>query len=241
MLQIRVKRSLKRRSSGQALVEGSAFLCILLMIFTSCLMMFLNLAVIVLAQQKSQVAATQAAQYIMGQRFWLGAIRTDYDATTTSAKARAVADSVLRAVGLPASSSFSATDVPAVNGTTVTVVTLGVSGIPLLNGMQLPIPVNAVSASSTAQDITQGWRAVSIECADPTNPTDQSQWRTAMVPCYDYFIGAQSSNNQSSPEPVALLQGPSLVGHVTVLRSGSGACDIATTNSNQQVVSKVSW
>ncbi len=38
-----------------------------------------NLSIVVSEQQKIQVAVTQAAQYIIGQRYWLGAVRTDYD------------------------------------------------------------------------------------------------------------------------------------------------------------------
>ncbi len=66
----------------------------------------------------------------MGRRYWLGAKRTDYDEATTATTAREVADSVLKSLRLPASSSFQAVDEPAQNGITVTSVTLAVSGLP---------------------------------------------------------------------------------------------------------------
>ncbi|HEY9759567.1 MAG TPA: hypothetical protein V6C97_30695 [Oculatellaceae cyanobacterium] len=214
-----------RRASGQALVEGVAMMVILMGIFVSALMMFINLGVVVSEQQKVQVAATQAAHYIMGQRYWLGAQRTDYNANTTSSNARQIADGVLHALNLPASSSFTTVDTPSSNGVTVSTVTIGVAGLPLLNGATLPFPISATSAASTAEDISQGWRAVSIQCADPNNPADQTQWRTAMVPCYNYIVG--TVNSQSSPIPFSKLNGPSVMGAVTVVRSDTGPCTIS--------------
>jgi hypothetical protein len=224
------KRLSMRRKSGQALAEGAAFLVILMMVVTGCLMTLLNLSVVMSEQQKIQVAATQAAQYIMGRRYWLGAMRTDYNEEQTANAARAVADGVLEALGLPASSSFSATDMPVQNGITVTTVTLGVSGLPLLNGARLPIALSASSASTTSQDITQGWRAVSIQCADPNNPQDQTQWRTAVVPCYNYLLG--STTSQNSPVTYSKVMGPSVMGSVTVVRTDSGPCAISGTPTN---------
>ena len=226
------------RCKGQALVEGTALMVLFIGLFVGLLILFVNISIVVSEQQKIQVAATQASQYIMGQRYWLGSMRTDYDASKAAAGARLVADQVLAALKLPASSSFSTADTLSVNGITVTAVTLSVNRLPLLNGGFLSFPMAASSASSTAQDITQGWRAVSIQCADPINPLDQTQWRTMMVPCYDYFIGAEGS--QSSPVPVAKLSGPSLIGHVTILRSGSGPCDILQ-NGGQTSGSSINW
>jgi hypothetical protein len=216
----------QRNQTGQALAEGTAFLVLLMGIFVGCLLLFVNVSIVISQQQKVQVAATQAAQYIIGQRYWLGAVRTDYDAAKTAATARTVADSVLQALNLPASSSFSATDVSSTNGVTVTTVTVAVSGLHLLNGGTLPFPLAASSASTTAQEITQGWRAVSIQCADPNNPQDQAQWRTAMVPCYNYLVGSASS--QESPVPFSRLNGPSMVGAVTVVRADSAPAAISS-------------
>jgi len=222
-----------RKQSGQALAEGTAFLVLLMGIFVGCLLLFVNVSLVMSQQQKVQVAATQAAQYIMGQRYWLGAVRTDYDAAKTAATARTVADGVLQALNLPVSSSFAATDMPSTtNGVTVTTVTVAVSGLHLLNGATLPFPLAASSASTTSQDITQGWRAVSIQCADPNNPQDQSQWRTAMVPCYNYLVG--STNSQSSPVPFSHLNGPSMVGAVTVVRSDSEPATISPNGQGGQ-------
>jgi len=229
-------RSSHRRATGQGLVEGTAALVLLLTIFIGCLMFLLNVSVVMSEQQKIQVAATQAAQYIIGRRYWLGAQRTDYDAEETATTARSIADSVLKSLHLPASSSFSAQDEPADNGITVTTVTVGVTGLPLMNGASLPVQLTASSASTTSQDITQGWRAVSIQCADPNNPQDQTQWRTAMVPCYNYLIGSNSS--QSSPVPFSKLNGPTTIGAVTVIRSDSGPCDITPSG---QTASSTQW
>jgi hypothetical protein len=229
-------RSYKRGASGQGLAEGAAILVLLMAIFIGCLSLLLNLSVVMSEQQKIQVAATQAAQYIMGRRYWLGAMRTDYDAAEAATTARSIADSVLQSLHLPPSSSFSANDEPAENGITVTTVTIGVTGLPLMNGASLPIQLCASSASTTSQDITQGWRAISIQCADPNNPQDQTQWRTAMVPCYNYLIG--STNSQSSPVPFSKLMGPSMVGSVTVVRSDSGPCDIS---ANGQTGTPTQW
>jgi len=219
------RHSLKRNRSGQALAEGVAALVMMLMVVIGCLMLLANLSIVMAEQQKIQVAATQAAQYIMGKRYWLGALRTDYDPASTNTTARAVADSVLKGLRLPTSSSFTTVDEPSEGGITVTTVTVGVSGIPLLNGMKLPIPLAASSAATTSQDITQGWRAISIQCADPNNPQDQTQWRTAVVPCYNYLIG--SSASQASPVSMSQLMGPSVMGSVTVVRSDSGPCGIS--------------
>ena len=218
-----------RRQSGQALAEGAAFLVILMMVIVGSLTLFVNVNIVMSEQQKIQVAATQAAQYIIGKRYWLGATRTDYNADATAETARAVADGVLDALGLPLSSSFSATDLPAQNGVIVTTVTLSVSGLPLLNGARLPIPLAASSASTTSQDITQGWRAVSIQCADPNNPQDQTQWRTAVVPCYNYLNGSNASTN--SPVTYSQVNGPSSMGTVTLVRSDSGPCAISSNNT----------
>jgi len=223
-------RSQTRRASGQGLAEGAAILVLLMAIFVGTLMLLLNVSVVLSEQQKIQVAATQAAQYIMGRRYWLGAMRTDYDAAEAATTAQSIADSVLRSLHLPPSSSFSANDEPAENGITVTTVTVGVTGLPLMNGATLPMQLCASSASTTSQDITQGWRAVSIQCADPNNPQDQTQWRTAMVPCYNYLVGSTSS--QSSPVPFSKLMGPTTVGAVTVIRSDSGPCDISASNQS---------
>jgi uncharacterized membrane protein (Fun14 family) len=224
----KLRRSIKpirRKQSGQALVEGVAILVLMIGIFVGLLMLLLNLGVVMSEQQKVQVAATQAAQYIMGRRYWLGAVRTDYDATATAATARSVADGVLTALNLPPSSSFTTVDEPAANGITITTVTVAITGLPLLNGARLPLPLAASSASTTAQDITQGWRAVSIQCADPNNPQDQTQWRTAMVPCYNYLVG--SPRSQASPVAFSQLMGPSVMGTVTVVRSDTGPCSIS--------------
>jgi hypothetical protein len=194
-------------------------------LFVACLNLFLNVCTVVSQQQKIQVAATQAAHYIMGQRYWLGAVRTDYNAEQTTANARSVADSVLKALNLPASTSFTTSDGPLTNGITVSTVTVGVTGLPLFYGGKLPVQIAASSASTTAEDITQGWRAISLQCADPNNPQDQAQWRTAMVPCYNYINGATGS--QSSPVPFSKLMGPSVMGTVTLVRSDTGPCEIA--------------
>jgi hypothetical protein len=222
--------SLQRKATGQGLVEGAAIIVLLMTIFIGCLMLLLNVSVVLSEQQKIQVAATQAAQYFMGRGYWLGAMRTDYEAQETATTARSIADSVLRSLHLPPSSSFSADDEPAENGITVTTVTVGVTALPLMNGATLPIQLCASSASTTSQDITQGWRAVSIQCADPNNPQDQTQWKTAMVPCYNYLQGSTSS--QSSPVPFSKLMGPTMVGAVTVIRSDSGPCDISPTGQS---------
>jgi hypothetical protein len=229
-------RSRVRKASGQGLAEGAAILVLLMAVFVGCLTLLFNISVVMSEQQKMQVAATQAAQYIMGKRYWLGAKRTDYDAAETSTTAQSIADSVLQSLHLPPCSSFYANDEAVENGITVTTVTLGVTGLPLMNGASLPIQLSASSAATTSQDITQGWRVVSIQCADPNNPQDQTQWRTAMVPCYNYLIGA--TNSQSSPVPYSQLMGPSTVGSVTVIRSDSGPCNIA---SNGQTTAPTTW
>jgi hypothetical protein len=220
-------RTRTRSNSGQALIEGTVFLVIMMGLFIACIIMVVNLSIVVTEQQKIQVAATQAAQYIIGQRYWLGAVRTDYDATKTAANARAVANGVLEALGLPDSCAFTTTDIPSQNGIIVSTVTVAVAGLPLLNGARLPIPMAASSASTTAQDITQGWRCVNIQCADPNNPQDQAQWRTAMVPCYNYLVGPGTS--QSGPVPFSQVNGPTTVGSVTVIRSDTAPGSVTTT------------
>jgi hypothetical protein len=221
------KKVRKRSNRGQSLIEGTVFLVIFIGLFITLVLGLVNLSIVVSEQQKIQVAATQAAQYIIGQRYWLGAVRTDYDQSKSQANARAVADGVLKSLGLPASCSFTTTDLPLQNGIIVSTVTVSVAGLPLLNGAAMPIPMSACSASTTAQDITQGWRCVSIQCADPNNPQDQAQWRTAMVPCYNYLVGPATT--QSSPIQYSSINGPTTMGSVTVIRSDTAPATI--TNS----------
>ncbi len=95
-----------RADCGQALIEGTAAL-VLLTIATCLLIGFLvNVFFVTQWSAKANLVASEAAKAISAEKYWLGMTRPDYDVQEGSQKARAVAQTLCKSLGLPKPGSF---------------------------------------------------------------------------------------------------------------------------------------
>lgn len=113
------------------------------MVFVGCLLLFINTVILSDYHLKLQIAATEAAKIIDGQKYWLGAVRSDYNRVDAEKNAREVADLILEKLGLPDTSSFSV-DYPskatntALGNIQLTRVTLAVNRLKTVGGLFAP-------------------------------------------------------------------------------------------------------
>ncbi|GEM_PF-3333206 len=94
-------RSYRQRPSGQALIEGTAFLMILVPIIVFGIV--LNLVTTTLGYYHLKLAqiADAGARAAINERYWLGAQRPDYDEGTAAARVAGVCSSLYSKAGLP--------------------------------------------------------------------------------------------------------------------------------------------
>ena len=203
-------RKKSRSASGQAIAEGAAILVMFTMIFIGCLLLFLNTYLTSSYQSKLQLAATLAAQSVEAQKYWLGALRPDYNPQAAADNAQAVANNVLKILGMPPVDKFQVSSVPTNNSTSITSVELSLNQIPLLAGWTLPVPLSATSAWSTSE--TNVFLGVQLQFYDPTTSSN-SQAKTVTVPAYAF-----QGTGGSSPVPGCSISPPSTCGFMAVNR-----------------------
>jgi hypothetical protein len=201
-MKLRMKRK-GRLPGGQALIESGCGLILFSMVFSGCLLVFLNTVVLGSAQHKLEVAATAAAQCINNQKYWLSMPRQDYDSEKAKKRAQELADSILATLGMPATTSISVEQTgPQLSDAEFTTVRLAVDKIPLVGGFA-PVPITASSAAYAQH--TRAYRTVQFAFFDTTSKTIS---RIAL-PCYwtacndNYNSGFQpTARNLPSGEPV---------------------------------------
>lgn len=199
-----MKTTTKRRSQkGQALIESGCGLLVFSMVFSGCLLVFLNTVVLGSAQHKLEVAATAAAQLVNNQKYWLSMPRQDYDGEKAKKDAQALADSILATLGMPPSSSISIEQ----GGQTLsdaefTTVRLAVDKIPLCGGFA-PVPISACSAAYAQH--TRAYRTVQFAFID----TETKAVSRIAMPCY--WTGCNDNYTSGfQPEPSKLPGGSAI-------------------------------
>src|SRR5438105_1648945 len=80
------RRSARNRSSGQALAEGAVALWLLATAFVLLIAMGINLFFVTQRLAQANLAATQAAKVIAVNKYWLCAVRPDWDTTKPTAE-----------------------------------------------------------------------------------------------------------------------------------------------------------
>lgn len=139
---IKRNRTLNQRSmSGAVIAEGAAAAVMLTVLGVGLLLLILNTVILGDASYKLTVVASGAARNIDAAKFWLGMKRDDYDPAKAQSNARALADSMLDAVGLPRTTDFKVTETQSNIGgtkTTISVVRLTVGGLKTAGGFFPP-------------------------------------------------------------------------------------------------------
>lgn len=240
-----------KRSSGQAIVEGTVMAVVLTMLSVGLLLMIFNTTVLGNYQLKLQMVANQSANHLNQGRYWLGMERPkgkavgSFDAQTAKANAKLLAADMLQAVGLIAPDegnpedrvSFEAEEIEDTIGNetvTMTRVTLKVDRLPLFTGGTNYIPSTiSLSAVGIACDSSASPGGVAIlHFMDPAHPNMSKAIRVPAY-CATYQNPALNGPQVSAPNRTPWLHVGKWQGQFPVVYAG--AINTSLINANIQV------
>ncbi len=128
-----------RNSHGQALAEGAAALILLTAIIVGGVLLILGTGTLAYYKIKLATVTSAVAKVAVDGRYWLGAQRPDFNATTVQNNATTLATDLLGKAGFPSQVISSATvTVDFASDPNAAIVTIAVSYLPIVSGGILP-------------------------------------------------------------------------------------------------------